>query len=34
MRWNDFVKVVNPIVSKFAESPLEHVGAGRLSYRE
>ena len=25
MRWNDFVKVVNPIVGKFAEPPLERV---------
>jgi len=25
MRWNDFVKMVNPIVGKFAEPPLDRV---------
>jgi len=33
MRWNDFVKMVNPIVGSFAETP-ERVGDDRLSYRE
>lgn len=34
MRWADFVKMVNPIVGKFAESPLDRVAEYRLSYRE
>ncbi len=33
MRWNDFVKMVNPIVGRFAEPP-DRVGDYRLSYRE
>lgn len=34
MRWTDFAKSVRPIVGKFAEPPLDHVGAFRLAYRE
>jgi Ala-tRNA(Pro) deacylase len=34
MRWNDFVKMVNPIVGRFAEPPLDRVAEYRLSYRE
>ena len=34
MRWTDFVKMVNPIVGKFAEPPLDRVAEYRLSYRE
>jgi len=34
MRWTDFVKMVNPIVGRFAEPLLDHVGEYRLSYRE
>jgi len=34
MRWNDFVKMVNPIVGKFAETPLDLVTEYRLSSRE
>ena len=34
MRWNDFVKMVNPIVGKFAEAPGDRVAEYRLSYRE
>ena len=34
MRWADFARSVRPIVGKFAEPPLNHVGAFRLSYRE
>lgn len=34
MRWNDFVKMVNPIVGKFADPPSDRVAAYRLSYRE
>ena len=34
MRWNDFVKMVNPIVGKFAEPMLDGVAEYRLSYRE
>jgi Ala-tRNA(Pro) deacylase len=26
MRWNDFVKMVNPIVGKFAETPIDYEG--------
>jgi Ala-tRNA(Pro) deacylase len=34
MRWSDFVKMVNPIVGKFAEPALDRLSAYRLSYRE
>src|SRR5262249_37186500 len=34
MRWNDFVKMVNPIVGRFAEPPRDRVAEYRLSYRE
>lgn len=34
MRWNDFVRMVNPIVGKFAEPALDRVADYRLSYRE
>jgi Ala-tRNA(Pro) deacylase len=34
MRWNDFVKMVNPVVGKFADPPLDRVGVYRLSFRE
>jgi Ala-tRNA(Pro) deacylase len=34
MRWADFAASVRPIVGKFAEPPLDHVGEFRLSYRE
>lgn len=34
MRWNDFVKMVNPIVGRFAEPPLDRVADGRLSLWE
>ena len=34
MRWAHFAKAVRPIVGKFAEPPVDHVGAFRLSYRE
>ena len=34
IRWNDFVKMVNPIVGKFAEPPSDRVAEYRLSYRE
>jgi Ala-tRNA(Pro) deacylase len=34
MRWADFSASVRPIVGKFADSPLDHVGKFRLSYRE
>ena len=34
MRWADFSASVRPIVGKFADPPLDHVGAFRLSYRE
>jgi prolyl-tRNA editing enzyme YbaK/EbsC (Cys-tRNA(Pro) deacylase) len=34
VRWNDFVRTVNPIVGRFAELPLDRVPAYRLSYRE
>jgi Ala-tRNA(Pro) deacylase len=34
MRWNDFVKMVKPIVGRFAEPPLDRVAEYRLSYRE
>ena len=33
MRWNDFVKMVNPIVGRFAESSDDRVIQYRLSYR-
>jgi Ala-tRNA(Pro) deacylase len=32
MRWTDFVKMVNPIVGRFAEPPLDRVAAYRWSY--
>ena len=34
MRWNDFVKMVNPIVGKFAEAPFDREAEYRLLYRE
>jgi Ala-tRNA(Pro) deacylase len=34
MRWTDFVKMVNPIVGKFADPAHDRVAAYRLSYRE
>ncbi|HMF98768.1 MAG TPA: YbaK/EbsC family protein [Vicinamibacterales bacterium] len=34
MRWNDFVKMVNPLVGRFAEPPSDQVPPYRLSYRE
>ena len=34
MRWADFAKSVRPIVGRFAEPPLDHVGEFGLSYRE
>lgn len=34
MRWADFAKSVKPIVGRFAEPPLDHVGEFRLSFRE
>jgi Ala-tRNA(Pro) deacylase len=34
MRWADFAKSVRPIVGRFAEPPLDRVGAFKLSYRE
>jgi Ala-tRNA(Pro) deacylase len=34
MRWTDFVKMVNPIVGKFAEWPLDRIREYRPSYRE
>jgi len=34
MRWTDFVKMVNPIVGKFAEFSLDRVAKYRQSYRE
>jgi Ala-tRNA(Pro) deacylase len=34
MHWNDFVKMVNPIVGRFAEPPLDRVAEYRLSHRE
>jgi Ala-tRNA(Pro) deacylase len=34
MRWNDFVKVVNPIVGRFAHPTIDRVAEYRLSYRE
>ena len=34
MRWNDFVKMVNPIVGKFAEPPFDREVEDWLSYRE
>jgi len=33
MRWNDFVKIVNPIVGRFAESIDDRVTEYRVSYR-
>src|SRR5262245_40639805 len=32
MQWNDFVRMVNPIVGKFAEAPPERVAEYRFSY--
>lgn len=32
MRWNDFVKIVNPIVGKFAERPVARNAEYRFSY--
>jgi Ala-tRNA(Pro) deacylase len=32
MHWNDFVKMINPIVGKFAETPVDRVAEDRLSY--
>jgi Ala-tRNA(Pro) deacylase len=34
VRWTDFVKMVRPIVGKFAERPLDRVAEYRLSYWE
>jgi Ala-tRNA(Pro) deacylase len=34
MRWNDFVKMVNPVVGRFAAPAADRVGDYRLSYRE
>jgi Ala-tRNA(Pro) deacylase len=34
MRWNDFVKMVKPIVGKFAAPAVDRVAEYRLSYRE
>jgi Ala-tRNA(Pro) deacylase len=34
MRWTDFVKMVNPIVGRFAVPSLDRVAAYRVSYRE
>jgi Ala-tRNA(Pro) deacylase len=34
MRWADYAASVRPIVGKFAEPPLDHVGVFRLSHRE
>ena len=34
MRWADFVKMVNPVVGKFAEPPLDRVAAYRWSHRK
>ena len=34
IRWNDFVKMVNPIVGRFAEPSVDRVPEYRLSYRE
>jgi len=34
MRWADFANSVRPIVGRFAEPPLDHVGEFGLSYRE
>jgi hypothetical protein len=34
MQWADFARSVRPIVGDFAATPLDHVGAYRLSYRE
>jgi Ala-tRNA(Pro) deacylase len=34
MRRSDFVKMVNPIVGRFAEPPVDRVAEYRLSYRE
>jgi Ala-tRNA(Pro) deacylase len=33
-RWADFSASVRPIVGRFADPPLDHVGRFRLSYRE
>lgn len=34
MRWNDFMKMVNPLVGRFAEPSSDRVADYRLSYRE
>jgi Ala-tRNA(Pro) deacylase len=34
MRWHDFVRMVNPIVGRFAEASAGHVAEYGLSYRE
>ena len=34
MRWPDFAASIRPIVGKFADRPLDRVGAFRLSFRE
>ena len=34
LHWADFAASVRPIVGKFADPPLDHVGKFRLSYRE
>jgi len=34
IRWADFVKMINPIVGKFAAPPVDRVAPYRLSYRE
>lgn len=34
IRWNDFVRMVNPIVGRFAEASCDHVAEYDRSYRE
>jgi len=34
MRWVDFARAVRPVVGNFSQTPHDHVGAHRLSYRE
>jgi Ala-tRNA(Pro) deacylase len=34
MRWNDFVKMVNPVVGKFAEPSLDRTAEYLLAYRQ
>jgi hypothetical protein len=34
MKWADFAAAIRPIVGRFADPPLDHVGQFRLSYRE